>query len=171
MTSSEYNAWAQEQNKKPGAHAQYYLSQPMEGGGTSSVKDPYYSSSEYLNSPDSPYGKPTEDSSLKWSSGSPNDILYSSGGMWSPLTEENLLSDPTALSSFNTGLNTPGAAQGAYTAFQSSLSPETQEAIAGLSGSSHSVAPEVGGEEELGRKLGMMWSPSTATPQPTVPKV
>jgi hypothetical protein len=171
MTSSEYNAWAQEQNKKPGAHAQYYLSQPMEGGGTSSVRDPYYSSSEYLNSPDSPYGKPTEDSSLKWSSGSPNDILYGSGGMWSPLTEENLLSDPNALSSFNTQLNTPGAAQGAYTAFQSSLSPETQEAIAALSGSSHNVATEVpGGQAEVDRLLSTMWNP-TQPPPPTVPKM
>jgi hypothetical protein len=171
MTSEEYNAWAQEQNKKPGSHASYYLNQPNEFGGTSAVKDPYYSSSEYINSPGSPYGKPAGDSSLMWSSGSPNDILYGSGGMWSPLTEDILLSDPTALSSFNTQLRTPGAAQSAYTAFNAGLSPETQAAITALSGSSHSVAPEVGGEEELGKKLGMMWSPSTVAPTPTVPKV
>ena len=93
---------------------------------------------------------------LKWASNAPNDIMYNPGGdVWSPLTEDVLLNDPNMLNAFNTRLNTPGAAQGAYTAFNEGMSPETQAAITGLSGSSHTLAPEV---------LDKMWRSSGAVP-------
>ena len=80
----DWNTWAKGQNRAPGTHAEYMLKEDLPGGGYKTVRDPFYSTPEYINKTSA---KPTEKGATMWSSNNPTAGWYSPTGMdWQQLT-------------------------------------------------------------------------------------
>lgn len=134
----DYNSWAKEQNRQPGQHANYYLSEQTPTG-SRTYQDPFYTSPEHMKSVMGGFAKPTEAGETRWSSANPNDVFYSpTGSDWQQVTE-GMLSDPKIAQTIM-GRSMSGPAAGAFGALRDKIPANVRQ---GIQGSTNSLAPEV----------------------------